>query len=239
MNKIEGLVKLAKKMSKEERNKTGNKVLAGAAGAAVLGSMAPSRLLGYHNVYHGTKSYAANRDVKKHGLKTSFGGTGSSVADDAHKNAGTSNNVKRSKNHVYFSKNKQYAKHYTGNIFSGRDENLVVHGRMPHNQYRKAKEDSLYRKIMENSGIHAKKDAYKSTSAMSNHGIPSSRISGGAGDKGAAQFASKKNMKRYLKSTSGKLRFASGVGAAGLAAGSAAYSAHNVKKLVDNARSKS
>lgn len=239
MNKIEGLVKLAKKMSKEERDKTGNKVLAGAAGAAVLGSMAPSRLLGYHNVYHGNSSPKANRDIKKHGLKTSHGGTGSSVVDDAQHNAGTSNNVKRSKNHVYFSKNKQYAKQYTANMFTGPSDHLVVHGRMPHNQYRKAKEDSLYRKLMENKGVHAHKDAYKSTSAMSNHGIPSSRISGGAGDKGAAQFATKKNMKRYLKSTSGKLRFASGVGAAGLAAGSAAYSAHNVKKLVDNARSKS
>lgn len=232
MDKVAQLVKLAKKKD----NNAGKKAAAAGIGAAYLGSKVPSRLLGYHNVYHGNSSSSVVRKIKANGLKTSFGGTGVSQMDDHMHNAGTSNNVARSKGKVHFSKSKITANHYTKDMFTPLgDYTKVVKGRMPHNQYTKSKEDPLVRTISDKArGKAAKKDAYKHHAATSTHGLPPSRIAGGVGDKGIKQFATKKNMSRYLKSSSGKIRFARGIASAAGAGVAATYAA---KKLYEKAKS--
>ncbi len=229
MEKVARLVKLAKE--KKDEN-AGKKALGAAAAAGAAGHAAPGQLLGYHSVFHGNPNADTVATIKREGLKTSKGGTGTSVLDDKLKNAGTSDNVKRSKGKIHFSKSKPYASHYTQEIFGGPDMRKVVKGRIPHKQYVRAKKDPLYAKLAREAG---RKGDTKRTSATTNRGIPSSRIAGGAGDKGAKQFATKRNLRRYLKSGSGKLRFAKGLGNVALSGAAATYSG---KKLAEKARQK-
>lgn len=235
MYKVAQLVKLAKdkKMSKDDRSNAKLNAAAAAGGSAYLGSKAPARLLGYHNVYHGTAKRKDAENIRKTGLKTSKGGSGVSAVDDAIKNAGTSDNVARSKNRIYFSKSKNYAAHYAQG-----DRKNVIKGRMPHNQYRKAYGDKLVKKLGEQQGVKMSDKKLKRMAALSSHGIKPGQIAGGKGDKGIKQFASKKNMKRYLSSGSGKKRFVKGIASAAGSAGLAAYSGKKVKQLVNDSRSK-
>lgn len=223
----------AKSKQDKKENHIGKAVGSGLA-AYAIGREAPSRLLGYHKVYHGTSSGKNADSIRKSGLKKSKGGTGVSVADDRNKTAGSSGNVSRSKGHVYMTKNKIQGQHYTKGIFGGPNKENLVTARIPHGHYEKAKVDKLTKKLLaEHTGKTPSNKAAKNLGAMSTKSISPSKIEGSSKYKGRKQFATKKNLKNYLSTGSGKKRFATGVLSALGSAGAGGYA---VKKLVDKSR---
>jgi hypothetical protein len=101
MNKY--LEKIAKNTEKNKNLKAGLEV--GAGGYAL--SQSADKVLGYHNLHHGTsKSNAEN--IMKEGFKPSAGGSG------AAKHSGSSEFVDQSKGKVHFTKDKHTARFFAG-----------------------------------------------------------------------------------------------------------------------------
>lgn len=243
MDNVAQLIKLAK----EKKDENAGKKAVGAAYVSAIASGAgqgrdsiAAKTLGYNKVYHGTPLSDNAKKIREKGLKKSKGGTGSSVIDDAQKTSGTSNNMKRSKGRVYFSKNKDVAKGYTrdGSPFHKGDAKNVVTARISHNQYsKKSGTDSLVKKLNNESNKSGKtipKAQHKANAAKSKQSISPSKIEGGSKYKGRRQYATAKNMKKYLSSGSGRKRFASGVAQGAITAGSAVYSAKKGVEALKN-----
>lgn len=205
---------------------------AGLVGAGVVAD-APSKLLGYHNIYHGTSKENA-KNILKNGLRKAHGGTrGSKVGTGAERDAF----VSTAKKHVYMTKNKMVARTFAGDsakfinehghnsnetafkaVVDGLKNGKVLKARVSHNQYRKGFEmdpdsfDAMTR-------MFTPHDRLKDTAARSRRDIGAHQFSGGKGSKGIGSFLSKNNLKRYYGSANGRARAA--MGAAQLVGGSA------------------
>lgn len=223
MDKVAQLVKLAK----DEH--AGKKSLAAGAAASVLAGMAPSRILGYHNAYHGTAERKNANSIREKGLKKSKGGTGVSAADDIRRTAGTTDNKSRSRGKIYMSKNPVVAKHYTQKFFQTDSKN-VIHAKIPHSQFHKAVHDKLVQKLNKEQGLPHSDKAIKNVAFMSDKSVPPTQIVGSSKYKGVKQYATKKNLSHYLKTPGGKTRFASGIASALGSAGLAGYALKKYKE---------
>lgn len=217
MDRVSSLVKLAQEV-KEKKNEAAKGAALVAGGSAAVGA-SKSRLLGYHNVLHGTsKSNAAS--VKRDGaLKPSKGGS-KGGATESLKNESLKDTYRpRVKGKVHVTKSPIHARMFASGAekgFGGVTGGKVLKGKMSHNQWRQAKRDPDV----------VGKDGPKSVAATTKHRVKTDN---------SQKFATKKNMKRYLKSTSGKKRFARGVG---MAATGTAAAAAGTKKIVDAVRSR-
>ena len=194
--------------------------------AAVFGvqnavDKAPGQLLGYHDVYHGTQSNSKVDSIRDKGLKKSKGGTGVSIIDDKTINGGTSNHAHNAKGHVFFSKSRDQANHYTQTIF-GPDPKNVAHAIIPHSHYAdRSIADPLSKAL---SPKYTPDVMAKHMAARSDKSISPAQIKGSSKYKGVKQYATGKNMKKYLSNKSGVARF--GLGLANAAAG--AVGAHRL-----------
>lgn len=200
-----------------EKETSGKAGLAGAATAVLAGKGVAPRLLGYHNVYHGTTKPAAEA-IRKHGFDPKKGGTGAS-APTVNKKGVHSNPdfFERSKGKIHTTKQRPIAHAYAA--FTGikhKSKSEVIKARVTHQHFRNMKGDP----DMSPNGA-------KNIAATTHHKIPSSQIKGGAGDKGIKGVVTKKTLKKYYRSGSGLARAARGVALAGIAAKGAhtAYSA--------------
>ena len=239
------LEKIAEKQPRQVKEQAGEAMLM--TGGAFLAKQAPSHLLGYHKVYHGTPSAAAARSIKEKGLRKSYGGTaGSVVGTDSERRFYTS----QAKEHVYVTKDptvaarfagdsaKHLATYGGGNSAAGKaaikqyltGEGKVLKARVPHRMWEKNMEmdpdsfDFVTRSL--NS-----EDKLKATAARSKKDIHSKYFKGGAGNYkgygyGIKSYLNKTHLKDYYNSASGKARglrgaglLAGGIGAAALGAG--------------------
>lgn len=216
-------------MSKE--NEKGKSVLGGAA-AAVLASKAPKNLLGYEKVHHGTSTSAAE-SIKKTGLRKSYSGSGVAAADVALGRA-THNQVKGK---VYTSTMASVAEaHQPG--FAGMKMGNNLTARVPYREKKRLAVDHVFKNMVDGKDTHTKYNKLQRTLAkpqlkslrIYKHSIPSRFIEGGHDYAGRKQFATKGNLRRYLSTTGGKLRFAKGVAQAAGSGASALYAiAHGIK----------
>ena len=188
-------------------------------------------------MYHGTSKNRVADNIREKGIKKSKGGTGVSKSDDAARNLGTSNNVSRSKGKVYFTKKKRQARSYTvGGIFGDTSDSRIIKANIPHDHYaNKSRRDILTRKLIKNHGLKWSPRRQKAQAAISGKSISPAQIERSSKYKGKRQFATAKNMKKYLGSSSGRKRFALG---AAQAIGSSASAAYAAKKLAEKVRNR-
>lgn len=236
MDNTSQLVKMARRNKSSKEDEAAHvKATAAAALSAHNASKAPSRILGYHTVHHGTASNANANNIREKGLKKSKGGMGVSANDDAHRTAGTSGHVARSKGNVYFTKNREQAYHYTKNGFGFGNGKGVITARISDDHYHnKSKSDSLTKKLRRDAGVHSLERTHKAAAAKSSKSISPSQIEGSSKYKGRKQFATAKNMKKYLGTGHGKIRFAAGVGNAAVSAASGVYAARKGVEALKN-----
>lgn len=218
-------------------------VLAAGAGAHFV-SKAPSKLLGYHNMYHGTSKENA-KDILKNGLRKAHGGSrGAKVGNDAER----AHFVNAAKKHVYMTKNKMVARTFAGDsakfinqygvhdpraaqgaIVDGIKNGKVLKARVSHNQYHKGFKMDPDSFTVFDRMAHPE-ETLKQRAARSKADIGAHQFSGGKGSKGIRSFLTKNNLKRYYGSASGRSRAAIGaaqlVGGSALVAGAAAH--HNL-----------
>jgi len=204
-----------------EKETSGKAGLAGAATAVLAGKGVAPRLLGYHNVYHGTTKPAAE-SIRKNGFDPKKGGSGA-AAPTVNKKGVHSNPdfFERSKGKIHTTKQRPIAHAYAA--FTGikhKSKSEVIKARVTHQHFRNMKGDP----DMSPNGT-------KNIAATTHHKIPSSQINGGVGDKGIKGVVTKKTLKKYYRSGSGLTRVARGVALAGIAAKGAhtAYSAAKSK----------
>lgn len=176
----------------------------GAAALALGGAAgAPSRLLGYHTVYHGTK--VPHDKIRKEGLLPAFGGTGASGST----NNGVYANLykKRSTGRIHVTKSPFFARMY-GN---------PVKAKLSDAQWRSFKED-----ITHNMG--------KDHASTTHHRIPAHQIKGGEGYRGIKGVVTKNTLRKYYTSKAGAKRALSGLGMAAVSALSTKYLAGKAKE---------
>lgn len=207
---------------------------------------APSKILGYHTVYHGTtKENAAN--IKRKGFDPSRGGTGAATVSERF--------VENSKNKVHFTKSKLQAGAYAGGI-ADHIKNLPFGGSIgsayknAHKDYRAGKGEVLKAKIphsmwekmeIDRDSSGAVPDEAFMKSHIENHlknraatydkKVNPSFVEGGRNYAGRKRFASMKNLKSYLGTSSGRNRALTGVAQA---VGGAALAGFSVKHNADN-----
>lgn len=229
MNKY--LEKIAEDLKKKD-SYSGIGAEAAAGGAAA--SMAPSRVLGYHTVYHGTSKPNA-AEIKKHGFDPRKGGTG--AAGHSH----MEDYIEASQGKVHVTKFKPVANFFAGftqhaterptinpankhsdkinrmvaghkNMFTGRIGETV-----------KARvSDMAWRKDFEpdpDMGLN------KSTAATTEKKIGTKSI-----NRTRSSFANKEHLSKYLSDKAGKVRALKGVG---LGIAGAGMLAHAVKRIKD------
>lgn len=212
---------------KKLRNRfTGTAEIAGAAYGVGHLRDAPSKLLGYHTMYHGTSKENA-KSILKNGLNKSKGGTrGSNVSGfgaDVNKKF-----VDESKKHVYMTKSKFVGRTFAGDsakhidkhgvtakgtletLKDGFKNGKVLKARVSHNTYTKGFQmdpDSFdhFTEAM------TSEEKLKHIAARSKHNVGSQFFSGGKGNKGILGFASKNHLRKYYASKSGKIRALQGV----------------------------
>ena len=193
----------------------GKKALAAGAASAYLGSSSKSRILGYHNVQHGTSSANAKKIKADGALKPSSGGTGGASDNSPGISEGQKKRFKdQSSGKVHVTKNPVISHFFKNQAEGGKKGGKVVKGKMSHNQWRNAKVD---KDLAGPSGS-------KNLGATTKHRVKTDN---------SQKFATKKNMNRYLSSSSGRKRFAGGLARAALAMGSAGY---GTSKLAEKAR---
>lgn len=193
MNRLYDLIKSA-----EEDEHAGKKALVAGAVAASTLPHVRGQLLGYHNVFHGSRDKS-----RKEGFKTS-------------KPKGI---FRKGKESYTYNKTSLGALAKTRAFLRNPKHEGVHSVTMPHSQYMKMKKTK--------SGME------------SSHGTPGSRIRGSKDFKGTRQFATPKNMKRYLGSSSGRLRAAKGLAGAAVGGASLAYGARKLKEKIDIEANKS
>lgn len=202
-----------------EKETSGKAGLAGAASAVLAGKGVAPRVLGYHNVYHGTTKPVAD-SIKKHGFDPKKGGTGAS-APTVNKKGVHSNPdfYERSKGKIHTTKHKPiagayslYAKH------KHKAPGTVLKARVTHQHFKGMKGDP-----------DMSPNASKNVAATTHHKIPAHQIKGGIGDKGVKGVVNKNTLRKYYSSKSGLARAARGVALAGVAA-KGAHTAYKAAK---------
>lgn len=169
-----------------------------AAAALAIGGAAgaPSRILGYHNVYHGTK--IPHGKIHKEGLRPSYGGTGASASPDNGDYAKTYQ--ARSSGRIHVTKSKFFAAMY-GN---------PIKARVSDAHWRSMKEDITHK-------------MGKDHAATTNHAIPPRQIKGGDGYKGIRSVVTKNTLRKYYSSKAGIKRGLSGLAMAATSALASKY----------------
>lgn len=233
-NARKNMVKEAAEENKRTKKTAAKEIVVGAYGLSHV-AKAPSKLLGYHNLYHGTSKENA-KSILKNGLNTSKGGSRGSKVTIGGEDA-LNNFVNTAKKHVYMTKQKMIGRTFAGdsakhinthgvNSVKGTIETLkdgfkngkVLKARVPHNAWHKNFEmdpDSFPLGMR----LTTPEDKLKNMAARSKHGVGSQFFAGGKGDRGVKGFATKKNLRRYYSTASGKAR--GKLGAFQLAAGAA------------------
>lgn len=225
-----------------------------AAGAGVA-STAPSRILGYHTLYHGTSSENAEA-IKKKGFDPSKGGSRNAQLRPDY--------VENSKNKVHFTKTKFTAGMYAGD-FGGKmsharaaggskksalkesikdwakGKGKVVTSRVPHSMWGKMEID---RDSSVGSPDHPMvNEAMKERASTYHKRLDPKFVEGSEAYGGRRMYATHKNLKRYLSTASGRSRALSGVvrlgAGVGMMAGAAYHNAHNNGVLAKLRSSKS
>lgn len=227
---------MIKEAAEEKRTKTtaAKEIAVGAYGLSHV-AKAPSKLLGYHNMYHGTSKENA-KSILKNGLNKSKGGSrGAKVSIGGEDSLNEF--VNTAKKHVYMTKNKfigrtfagDSAKHintYGVNSTKGTIETLkdgfkngkVLKARVSHGTWEKG-----FKMDPDSFPLHMRmfteESKLKPIAARSKHNISSKSFVGGKGAHGLKAFVTKKNLRRYYSTASGKAR--GKLGAFQLAAGAA------------------
>ena len=221
-------------MTVENRDKSkASEAVRAAAGGFVAGRLAksaPSRLLGYHNVYHGT-SKANAENIKKEGLNPKRGGIGgASDVLSQHKPDMASRYKDSSKGQVHFSKSKRMANMFSGFIgstghdsmtkqhdsirafFTGRHKGRTLSAVMSDSHYRSAKTDYDAGPV-------------KYVAAKTHHGIKPEQIKESPSYKGIRSVVNKNTLRKYYSDSIGRKRAGTGLAlaAAALSAGKYAY----------------
>lgn len=212
-------------MSKESAKKESNKAALSGAASAVLAHRAPKNLLGYEKVHHGTSTEAAS-SIRKTGLRRSLGGTGVGANDAAEGRV----SHKDLKGKVFTSRLHETAENHQPN-FGGLKMGETLTARVPYRTKKRLGRDVVFDKMINGTDKYTNYGLGRRTMArlersnlrIYKHSIPSRFIEGGKGHAGVKQFASKGNLRRYLSSGSGKLRFAKGVAQAAGSAGAGMY----------------
>lgn len=210
------LEKIAKNQEDERHNKWNVPiaVTSTAIGGFQIKKSVPE-LLGYHTVYHGT-----HKDnipgIKQKGLSPDQGGinprsrTGN--LDSSIKEGFTEYN----KGKIHVAKNPFIASSYA---FLNKKDGRIVKARISHNQFEKRFKPDFHNVVTEFEAAYRgiSDDQVKNLGAVSKHGIPANQI---AGNKGSfSKYLTRKNLRRYLASSSGKNRFLTGVGRLALGTG--------------------
>lgn len=188
-----------KKINFEQEKVLGATALAigGAAGA-------PSRLLGYHTVYHGTK--VPHGKIHKEGLKPSYGGTGGSSPEI---NGGHDTYMNRSKGRIHVTKKPFFASMY--------GERIKAH--LSDAQWRSFKEDVTHR-------------MGKDFAATTHHQIPPRQIKGSPEYKGIRGVVTKNTLRKYYSSKEGVKRGLSGLGMAAASILSTKYLVNKAREKI-------
>lgn len=217
----------------ESKKKSTVKDAASVGAGAYLLNKAPQRLLGYHTVYHGTTNENAAA-IRKKGFDPSKGGSGASTLNSRY--------TAESRGKIHVTKTKLSARMYAGDLggkiraektknptnprilrttgsaikdsFMGKGS--VVKARLTHNQWEKMNIDRDSSGNAPNNPFM--NERMKERAATSNNRIHK-RFVTGAGNGGAAQFATRNNLRKYLGHRAGRIRALGGLGQ--LAAGSA------------------
>lgn len=188
----------------EKNNTKRNSLLLGGAGALSIHN-APQRLLGYHEVFHGTNSNAA-KEILKHGLDPSFGGSGAAKVSPEFFGL-------QSKGKIHVTKSPLTAAIFSGwSTFTadkfgpgGFKDNLptttpsIIKARISD-------------KVWNNMKIDSHAGSSKRKAATSTHKISSKFISGSEDYAGLKPFLKARHLKNYYGTTAGKLRALRGVG---------------------------
>lgn len=212
--------KYLEKIAKEESSNLGL-AAQGVTGAA-LASGAPSRLLGYHNVYHGTSKGVAEK-IRAEGFDPSKGGSGAAG------HSGSQGFIDQSKGKVHVSKHKYIARGFAA--YTTDAEKLRQKGFSSSKVHSKAstsmmkgmfnpfsrKGEVIKSRISDNAWRnHFEKDPHmggdKNTAATTSKKISTSSIVGHKDNKGISQFLNKKHLKNYYSQSSGKIRGLAGLG---------------------------
>lgn len=230
----------------DKKPSTGKVVAEGLVGGALL-AKAPSRLLGYHNLYHGT-SKPISEKIMKEGFDPKMGGTGSASV------SGTADYVKNSSGKVHFSKSKG-----TARMFAGYKETSDKH--IPGGRYKKYTEGlgisekhmeamiGGYKnqlnpfgkagRVLKTRVSHGEWEKFerdpdmsgKNTAATTTKRVLPKSIVGSKDHKGPLGFAKVDKLKKYYSSRSGAIRGASGA-AIGIVGTGLLY--HAIKSKMDN-----
>ena len=214
----------------------GTQAVGGAAAAAALASGVPSRMLGYHNIYHGT-SKANAESIKKEGLnpkRGGFGGAGDALSESKPRMA--ADYISKSKGQVHFSKSKRMANMFAGFVGStnkgeAKQSEAIrafFTGRHKGHTHNAIISDAHYR------GAKIDKDAspIKHMAAKTHHGIRPEQIKDSPLYKGIKTVVNKNTVKRYYQSSAGRWRAARGLLLAGAAARAAGYAYSHGKKAL-------
>ena len=214
----------------------GAQAVGGAAVAAKLASGVPSRMLGYHNIYHGTSKTNAE-GIKKEGLnprRGGFGGAGDTLSESKPKMA--ADYISKSKGQVHFSKSKRMANMFAGFVGStskgeAKQSDAIrafFTGRHKGHTHNAIISDAHYR------GAKIDKDAspIKNMAAKTHHGIRPEQIKDSPAYKGIKGVVNKNTLKRYYKGSAGRWRAARGLLLAGAAARAAGFAYDHGKKAL-------
>jgi hypothetical protein len=204
--------------------------LVGGAAAATVGSLmatqAPSKLLGYHNVLHGTSNLNAAK-IKRRGFQPSKGGTGASKHTPDAKTF-----VTASKGKIHVTTLKDVARDFAG-LAQRNGKGKILKAKISDRHWRNMKADEF--------GANGMKDI----SATTHHKIPAHQVKGGKGYRGVRGVVNRNTLRAYYRSAAGRSRAASGLIALTAGAAGNAYLAHAVKSrmekkasLIDLARGK-
>ena len=205
-----------------KKSSTEKAVAEGVVGGYLM-SKAPSRLIGYHNLYHGTTKETGAK-ILKEGFDPSKGGTGAAAA------SGRSHFKTNSTNRVHFTRIKPIAKMFAGyrhdaalnggkgaeqlqsrDMFNNKGK--VIKARVSHGEWQKS-----FQKDPDMGG--------KYTAATTTKKVMPKSIVGSAEHKGIAGFATKDKLKGYYSTASGRQR---GLRGAGIGVAGAGLLYHAVK----------
>lgn len=182
----------------------------GAIGAS-FAKDAPSELLGYHNVYHGT-SKANAKSALKTGLDPRRGGSGGASSSVSDKNM-SEVFKRRSAGKVHVTKEKNIARGFAGITGGNSGSNNVMLGFTDHvfggkGRVLKAKvTDSHWRNMKIDTDVSPDN---KNLASTTHHKIPSSQIHGSKDFKGISGVVNKNTLHRYYSSEAGRARAAKG-----------------------------
>ena len=214
---------------------SGAKAVAEGIVAYKAGKAAPSRLLGYHNVYHGSSKENVE-NIRKHGLDPKHGGVGGATDATMKHKPGVHRYYKdNSAGQVHFTKQKRMADMFSGFIGSKRigDDKVKdgikgfftgLHNGHTHSALMS---DAHYR----SSKVDVDASPFKSMAAKTHHGIKPEQIKGSDSYKGIKGVVNKNTLRKYYAG-SGKYRAARGLLLAGASAVAGKHAFDNAKEAL-------